>query len=249
MSEETKKIDVGGYSLRARTVPGNGPETFVLLHGYADGLEVWNEITPSLAARGTVVLIELRGHGYSSGPAGPYAWDDLAGDIVKVTDELGVQKATFIGHGLGGIIALLTALAAPDRVERLVLLGTATEATAEQENWCREIVKAGRMNALQGISHAIFGPISRKQVDGIAGPMIELAELMETLHATPITDRMAGITCPALVLVGENDPARAKPLAEVLPNGSLVTLPGLAHFPHKKEPAAVTVALETFLAG
>lgn len=247
MSEETKKIDVGGYSLRARDLPGNGPDTFVLLHGFADGMDVWNGIAPALAKRGRVVLVDLRGHGYSGGPAGPYEWDDLARDVLKVADELGVQKATYVGHGLGGIVALLTALAAPDRVERLALLGTATSADADQENWCREIIKAGRMNAVQGISHAIFGPISRKQVDGTAGPLIELARRMETLHAEPITSRMTTVSCPALVLVGEKDPAQSAALAEALPNGTLQTLPGLGHFPHKNDPAAVTSALDAFL--
>ncbi len=246
MSDETKKIDLGGYSLRARTL-GEGNRTFVLLHGFADGMDVWEGVAPALAKQGRVVLLELRGHGYSSGPTGPFAWDDLAKDVVAVADDLGIQQAVYVGHGLGGIIALLTALQAPDRVERLVLLGTATEATAEQENWCREILKAGRMNALQGIAHSIFGPISRKAVDGIAGPMMDLARLMESLHTQPITSRMSGVTCPTLVLVGENDPALAKPLADALPNGTLETVPGQAHFIHKKDPATVVAAIEKFV--
>ncbi len=246
MPEETKKIDVGGFSLRVATL-GQGDPTFILLHGFADGFEVWDGVAPTLAQKGRVVLLELRGHGYSGGPAGPYEWDDLAKDIVAVADDLGIQTATLIGHGLGGIVALLTALQAPDRVERLVLLGTATDASAEQANWCREIVKAARMNAMQGIAHSIFGPISRKPVDGTAGPMTELAKLMETLHAEPITSRMSAITCPALVLVGENDNANSKALAEALPNGTLETLAGHAHFVHKKAPATVVAAIEKFI--
>lgn len=246
MSDETRKIDFGAYSLRAR-VMGQGEQTYVLLHGFADGMDVWDGVAPELASKGRVALVELRGHGYSGGPEGPYEWDDLGKDLIKVLDGLEIQKATLVGHGLGGIIALMTALQAPDRVERLVLIGTATRANAEQENWCREIIKAGKWNALQGIAHAIFGPTSRKQVDGTAGPLIELAKRMETLHAQPITDRISAVACPALVLVGSNDPAEAGPLAAALPGGRLETLDGLGHFPHKNEPAKVVAAIQQFV--
>jgi len=246
MAEETKKIDVGGYALRARTL-GEGERTFVLVHGFADTMDAWGGVATTLAGRGRVVLLDQRGHGYSAGPPGPYAWEDLGKDLLAVADDLGVGTAVWIGHGLGGIACLFAALQAPERVERLVLLGTATEADAEQENWCREIIKAGRMNALQGIAHSIFGPISRKQVEGTAGPLIELARRMETLRAEPITARMTAVTCPTLVLAGENDPAKSKALADGLPNATYETLGGLSHFAHKKDPAAVTAAIEKFL--
>lgn len=245
MAEETKKIDVGGFSLRVRT-QGEGTKTYVLLHGFADGLVVWDSVAPELAKDARVVAVDLRGHDFSGGPKGPYEWDDLAQDIVAIADDLDIGKATLVGHGLGGIIALLTALKAPDRVEGLVLIGTATEANAEQENWCREIIKAGRMNAMQGIAHAIFGPISRKQVEGTALPMIAIARLMESLHSQPITSRMSAVTCPALVLVGENDPALSQSLADALPNGKLETLSGLGHFVHKNDPAKVVAAIQGF---
>lgn len=246
MPEETQKIDLGGYSLRAHT-RGAGEPTFVLLHGFADGIEVWDGVSPALEKRGRVVLVELRGHGFSGGPPGPYAWEDLGTDMRAVADALGIARAVYIGHGLGGIVALETARQAPDRVEKLVLLGTATDASAEQENWCREVVKAGRMNALQGIAHAIFGPISRKQIDGTAGPLLELAKRMETLHAEPITETMKSVSCPTLVLSGENDPAHSKALADALPEATFETIPGQAHFAHKKDPASVVAAIETFL--
>jgi pimeloyl-ACP methyl ester carboxylesterase len=245
MSEETKKIDLGGYSLRARTL-SEGDRTFVLIHGFADGFEVWDGVAPALAKQARVVLLEQRGHGYSGGPTGPYQWDDLGKDVVAVLDDLGIQKATLVGHALGGLVALMTALQAPERVERLVVLGTATEANAEQRNWCTEILKAGRMNALEGIAHSIFGPINRKPVEGTAGPMMELARRMETLEAEPITDRMKAVSCPTLVLVGENDPALSQSLADALPNGTLEKIAGQAHFPHKKEPATVVAAIEKF---
>lgn len=245
MSEENKKIDLGGHTVRTRTL-GAGDRTFVLLHGFADGMDVWNAVAADLAARGRVVLVEQRGHGYTAGPAGPYEWDDLGRELVSVLAELGVARAVLVGHGLGGIVALLTALEAPERVEKLVLIGTATEADAEQETWCREIRKAGKWNAMQGISHAIFGPTSRKQVDGIPGPLVELAKRMETLSAEPITSRMTAVSCPALVLRGENDPARSESLAQALPGATAETLAGHGHFPHKKDPAAVAAAILKF---
>lgn len=246
MSADVQKVDLGGYALRARTL-GAGERAFVLVHGFADGMDVWDGIAPALARRGRLVLLEQRGHGFSGGPEGPYDWDDLAKDLLRVTEQLQVGPAVWIGHGLGGLLCLLAALQAPERALRLVVIGTATEMDAGQQNWCREVVKAGRMNALEGIAHAIYGPISRKQVDGIAGPLIELARCMETLRDHPLTARVAAVTAPTLVLTGENDPARCAELSRALPNATLETIAGQGHFPHKRDPAAVVAAIERFV--
>ncbi len=247
MADETKKIVMGGDFLRARAV-GEGDPTLFFVHGFADGMDVWDGVVGELEDLGRRIVVEQRGHGFSAGPDGPYAWEDLGRDLIAVADALGVGRMVLVGHGLGGLACLEAALQAPDRVERLVLIGTATEADAEQENWCREVVKAGRMNALQGIAHAIFGPMSRKEVDGVAGPLIELAKCMETLRAAPTTARMSAISAPTLLLRGEKDPAHGQSLADALPAATLETLAGQGHFPHKKDPGAVAAAIRKFVA-
>lgn len=245
MPDQTRKIDLGDHSIRFHSEGETGP-TLLFAHGFADSSAVWKPVSDRFASH-IRLRPEMRGHEFSTGPEGPYAWDDLGADILAVLDEAGSDRASLIGHGLGGIACLLAALQAPERIDRIVLLGTATEADAAQQNWCREIIKAGRMNALQGIAHAIFGPISRKPVDGTAGPMLELARCMESLADTPITSRMANIQTPTLVLKGEQDPAHSESLAEALPNGRLEILPGLSHFAHKNDPETVGRAIENFL--
>ena len=247
MDEQTNKIDAGDYSLRTRT-QGTGEPVFFLVPGFADGTDVWEGISTGLASQGRVVLLEQRGHGFSGGPPGPYEWADLGKDVVRSMEQLEVGRATLVGHALGGLACLLAAIEAPERVERAVIIGTAGEMDAKEENWCHEIVKAGRMNALQGIAHAIYGPMSRRAIDGTAKPMIELAKLMETLHKEPITAKLASATCPTLALTGENDPCQAQALAEALPNAQLTILSGLGASPHSEDPAAVLGEIKKFVA-
>jgi 3-oxoadipate enol-lactonase len=244
---ETRKIDLRGHSLRVRIL-GDGPRTIVCLHDYSEGIDAWNEAAPLLAKLGRVVLIEIRAHGYSSAPEGDYRWEDLAGDVVGVLDALAVDRAVLVGHRFGGIVAIATALQAPARVERLVLIGTATDLDAARHNQWREVIKSGRMNGLEGIAHALHGPISRQTVEGNPVALTAIARLAETLQTAPLTPRLGEVRCPVLVLAGEKDPLPTAPLAAALPDARVETLANLGPSPQAEDAGATVAAIARFLA-
>ena len=124
---ELRCVDVGGHALRC-SLAGCGEPTFVCLHGLVDRIEIWDRLTPGLAARGRVLCVDQRGHGESEAPPGPYGRADLARDVAGVLDALGIARAVLVGHSMGGIVAMATALAHPDRVAGLVLIGTRASA-------------------------------------------------------------------------------------------------------------------------
>ena len=93
----------------------------LLIQGLGYGRWGWEPIVPGLAARHRVVSFDNRGIGGSDKPEGPYTAAQMAGDALQVLDEAGIERAHVLGASLGGMIAQELAVAAPERVDRLVL--------------------------------------------------------------------------------------------------------------------------------
>lgn len=96
----------------------------LLIQGLGYGRWGWEPIVPGLAARHRVVSFDNRGIGESDKPEGPYTAAEMAGDALQVLDEAGIDRAHVLGASLGGMIAQELAVAAPERVDRLVLCCT-----------------------------------------------------------------------------------------------------------------------------
>ncbi len=96
----------------------------LLIQGLGYGRWGWEPILPGLAARHRVVSFDNRGIGESDKPAGPYTAAQMAEDARQVLDEAGIDRAHVLGASLGGMIAQELAVAAPERVDRLVLCCT-----------------------------------------------------------------------------------------------------------------------------
>ena len=96
----------------------------LLIQGLGYGRWGWEPIVPGLAARHRVVSFDNRGIGESDKPAGPYTAAQMAEDARQVLDDAGIDRAHVLGASLGGMIAQELAVAAPERVDRLVLCCT-----------------------------------------------------------------------------------------------------------------------------
>lgn len=102
---------------------GDGPP-LLLVQGLGYGAWGWDPVVPGLAERFRVLVFDNRGIGDSDKPPGPYTAAEMAGDALQVLDEAGVERAHVVGASLGGMIAQELAVAAPGRVDRLVLCST-----------------------------------------------------------------------------------------------------------------------------
>jgi len=245
VSNESRKIDLGTHAIRVHE-SGSGARTFVCLHGFLDGTAVWDGVLPGLAALGRVVLIQQRAHGDSTAPAGGCTIEDLALDVIKVLDALGVQRATVIGHGLGGMVALTAALQAPDRLEALVLISTVSEIDDRTVAQWRQVVRAGEVNRLQGLARSVFGPTSRHEVDGDGISLTEIARALHGFGAQPLTARLSGIRCPTVVLAGQQDAtgvAAARLIAAQIPGARLEIVEQQQDAPHVGAPEPVVAAI------
>jgi pimeloyl-ACP methyl ester carboxylesterase len=116
---EVEEIVLHGHRIALRRA-GSGP-VLLLLHGITSNSDTWRLVMPRLAERFTVVAPDLLGHGQSAKPRGDYSLGAYASGIRDILLALGHERATFVGHSLGGGVTLQLSYQFPELCERLVL--------------------------------------------------------------------------------------------------------------------------------
>jgi pimeloyl-ACP methyl ester carboxylesterase len=102
---------------------GSGP-ALLLLHGVTNSSATWEPVAPGLGEHFTLIAPDLLGHGESATPRGDYSLGAHASGVRDVLTALGIERATVVGHSLGGGIAMQFAYQFPERTERLVLVSS-----------------------------------------------------------------------------------------------------------------------------
>jgi pimeloyl-ACP methyl ester carboxylesterase len=115
-----KEIELHGHHVAYRSA-GSGP-VIVLVHGITSTSATWERVMPALAKQFTVIAPDLLGHGGSAKPRGDYSLGAYASGVRDMLIALGHERATFVGHSLGGGVAMQLAYQFPERCERLVLI-------------------------------------------------------------------------------------------------------------------------------
>jgi pimeloyl-ACP methyl ester carboxylesterase len=117
---ELKEIELHGHRVAYRC-SGSGP-VIVLVHGITSTSATWERVMSALSKRFTVIAPDLLGHGGSAKPRGDYSLGAYASGVRDLVIALGHERATFVGHSLGGGVAMQLAYQFPERCERLVLI-------------------------------------------------------------------------------------------------------------------------------
>ena len=154
-------------------------------------------------------------------PDGPYSLDDLGADVLELLDELGLDRVSFCGLSLGGMVGMWLAVNAPERIDRLVLCCTAA-ALPPPEHWHTRaaIVRRDGMAAVAEAVLARWFPhdvpaslVEQYRQQLLATPAEGYAGCCEALADVDLGGRLAEIRAPTLVLTGDADtvapPARA----------------------------------------
>jgi len=119
-SDQHRRVSIHGHEVAYRQA-GSGP-VVVLVHGITSSSETWQRVMPFLAGRFTVIVPDLAGHGESDKPKGDYSLGAHASFLRDLLAELGHERATFVGHSLGGGVVMQLFYQFPERCERLVLV-------------------------------------------------------------------------------------------------------------------------------
>ena len=117
----------------AYTDTGKGPAV-MLIHGLGSYIPAWKQNIPALAEKHRVIALDLPGYGKSSKSEDSYSIPFFAETVAELQDSLGIARAAWIGHSMGGQIAIEGALRYPEKIRELVLIAPAGfEEFTEQE--------------------------------------------------------------------------------------------------------------------
>ena len=251
MTHAERAVRIGSHDINVLS-RGVGERHFTCLHGLVDTLHIWKRLAPDLEARGRVIRIDQRGHGRSGAPPGPYSRADLAADVVAVLDAEEIDRTILVGHSMGGIVAMEAALAYPDRIAALVLIGTTSECREKVAGWYERIALAGERDGTAGLGRAIYGEKSTKQIAGDAQGIAHVTRMLKSLYSDPLTPKLGEIQCPALLTVGEKDPMGPKASEIVhaaMPKGraELLRVPDKGHWLQLEAVDDVVSALDHWL--
>jgi pimeloyl-ACP methyl ester carboxylesterase len=262
-----RHITVDGTALRYID-EGRGPAV-VFLHGLGASMYTWRKnLAPVAAAGYRVIAFDNRGFGFSDKPATGYDNASYARLTVALLDSLRLPDAVLVGHSMGGAIAAEVAIAHPERVRGLVLIGSAGLGAREPP-----LFRVGRWPMVGPLLFAFRGrglterllkatyadprKVSDADVDQYYAPVAEpeygrsLRAVLREFRFDGLAGRLDHITAPTLVLWGEADRlipiTLGRALAAGIPRAAFLSVPGAGHAVQEEAPDEVNRLLIRFL--
>jgi pimeloyl-ACP methyl ester carboxylesterase len=192
----------------------------ILLHGFLENSTMWNYLAPVLAKKNRVICIDLLGHGQTDCLGYIHSMEDMADAVHHVISELKIRKAVFIGHSMGGYVALAVAELYPEFMKGLVLLNSTSRADSEERIANRtRAIKAVKQNYVAAVRMSISNLFSEEN-------RTKLSEQIEWVREKALQTPLQGIiaaqegmklrkdrevilhfaTYPILLILGKKDP-------------------------------------------
>ena len=223
-----------------------------------------------LSANGIEINYAIEGEGpvvtfsQSGAPAGAYTLEQLAEDLHGLLAGLGIARTHFVGLSMGGMIGQVFALKYPEMVQSLVLCDTTSRYPAAAAPVWQDRIKTVEAKGMEPLVEPTLGrwftaPFRARRQDLMTqvGAMIRDTPAQGYIgccHAIPrinVTDRLAALTCPALVIVGEEDPGTpvemARDIQAALPSAELAILRSASHLSNLEQPEEFNRVLLRFL--
>jgi non-heme chloroperoxidase len=234
-----------------------GGEAIVLLPAYADSWFSYSRVLPLLPARSHAYAVDQRGHGDSERPACCYTVDDFAADAVAFLDAVGQQRATLVGHSGSCFTARRMAETYPERLSRLVLIGSPVSLIGNKGvlefqaavHALQDPVPADFVRDFQAAAAHVPLPgafLERLVAESRKLPARVWRDALDGLVAFDDTSDLGRITAPTLLIWGDRDALVSRQeqerLAAAIPDARLLSYPETGHSPHWERPERVAVS-------
>jgi pimeloyl-ACP methyl ester carboxylesterase len=241
---------------------GTGPPV-ALIHGLGSSSRDWFAQIPHLASRHRVIVCDLRGHGQSAKPSGPYSMPQFARDVAVLLRKLDAVPAQIVGLSMGGMVALELAASTRGLVRRLVVANSAVD--VRLQTWSDVWFYASRRLAVRLLGMRRVGALiadrlfvkpdqERLRTEFIErwaqNDMDAYVASVDAIMGWSVIDRLNRVTAPTLLVSSEHDytPVAAKNLAAArLPHAELAVVDGTRHALPVERPEAFNVLLDGFL--
>jgi 3-oxoadipate enol-lactonase len=235
----------------------------LLLHGLGSSTRDWEPQVDPLSRSFDVVACDLRGHGRSSKPRGPYDIGQLAGDVAALVQRLGLGPIHVVGLSMGAMVGLQLALDHPGLVRSLVMVNATTSAGMHPLRvrlivWQRKLLVRllGMRTLARVIAKRVFprpeqGPLRSRMIERWpANDVDAYLRCVDAIAAWNVTSRLGELECDALIVSGDRDytPVAAKQaLVAALPSARLAVIPDSGHATPMDQPEAFNATLLAFL--
>ena len=228
--------------LEAAPSAGSDAPPVVLVHGLGTSDRWWTPTIPVLAERYRVLAVDLVGFGRSAGQ--PVQLDVAADELAAWAHAIGLERAAWVGHSMGGQVTIDLAARHPHLVERLVLVDAAGLPVSKQVS--RHLLNAVRAGPFMPIAAY---PVAVECVLR-CGP-VAITRASHQILTTDLEERVRSISAPTLVVWGGRDrllpPAYGRRLASMIPGARFVELERAGHSPQWEAPTEFEGALLSFL--
>jgi pimeloyl-ACP methyl ester carboxylesterase len=242
---------------------GGQGRSILFIHGLGSSALDWEEQVSFFSKQFQVITYDVRGHGRSDIPAGPYTIPLFAQDAAMLLKALERKEAHVVGISMGGMIAFELALEKPDLVSSLTIVNSRPDprvtSTGEQVRLFLRVLAVrllGMRRIAQIHSKRLF-PGSKHQalrrafVERRAGNSKRAyLDSLRAITAWSVAEKLASITCPTLVIAGERDyrPVSEKAsFTEQIPSAELVVIPDSRHATPLERPELFNQTLLRFL--
>lgn len=229
----------------AHTIEGEGPALF-LIHGIGARRATFAELVEGLKDRFTCIRYDLRGHGDSPRPDTPFSLHDLVDDLEALRSALGIERAHFAGHSLGGMIGPAYARRYPNQVRSLGLWSTAAFRTPDDSAKVNAVVSAMREKGIPQVLDTLSARwftdkfiderpdlIEKRKQQVIDTPVEVFLNVFDIYAQTEMAPWLHEISAPCQLVTGAQDsgcnPRLNREIADALPNAELVILDNLKH--------------------
>ena len=225
-------------------------------------LTMWLPQAEVLKPHFCTLRYDIRGHGSSPVPPGPYSMDDLGSDLVALLDRLGIERASLCGLSIGGMISMWVAAQAPERVERLVLCCTSAQ-LGPRESWLERAALV-RADGVEAVADAVLGRwftpeftrahpdvIDRMRAQLVATPREGYAGCCEAIANMDLTPVLPSITAPTLVVSAAEDPSippeHGRRIASLIPGARFELVENARHIASIEQADLITSLIDGFL--
>lgn len=271
-------IDLDGITIHYKKM-GAGEPVYILLHGFGASTYSWREVMPPLSQTGTVIAYDRPAFGLTDRPMpgewqgpSPYSYAYQTEMVIRLMDDLGIEKAVLVGNSAGGTVAAAAALKYPQRVTGLVLVDAAIymdNPSSPLLGWLLKTPQANRLGplftrnirtwGLDFLKTAWHDPsrITPEIYENYQKPLQvnnwdkALWELTRDSGREDITGKLDQFQMPVLVITGDDDrivpTAQSLKLAAAIPGSQLVVIPACGHVPQEECPQAFMQALQKFV--
>jgi len=243
-------------------VHGSG-QPVVFIHGLGSSTRDWELQVAEFSKTFKVITFDLRGHGQSDKPPGPYSMRLFASDTAGLLQALGIESAYIVGLSLGGGVAFQLAIDAPALVKKLVIVNSAPELIVRTFKdrlmvWQRfAIVKLLGMRKMgEVLSKRLF---PKAEHANLRATFVErwaendtraYQEAMRAMIGWSVTDKLGSLRCPTLIVTADQDytPVAVKEeYTKLIPGARLVVIPDSHHATPVEQPQKFNEAVIEFL--